>query len=430
MLFGKNSDRQRNEAQILERCPGAPHEQNSRLTCTYISIPQARKTHVVLLCRPFWSWGAEMGANEHGVVIGNEALFARIPAPERPALTGLDLVRLGLERAETAASAVEVMTCLLKEHGQGGNCGHLVPAYYHNAFIVADRNEAFVLDTIGSDWVCERIGGVRAISNTYSVGSQVLHVSPGVPRLLSELGQPGVAPAEFARVFADPHTSHIGSARIRQARTGSLLERHSGHTKVTDFMAIARDHGPQAEWDPTRELPYSVCIHARADDRGSQTTGAMISELRADGALHWVTATAAPCISIFKPVLLDVPVPEHGPAPNDRFDASGLWWAHERIHRAALAGDFPGFIQEISRERDAIESAFCERMAAVRSSGNPQERYRVISQCWEEAGQLEERWLRRACQRKPLHRGTPYETTWQRMNGLAGMPECLAPSSQ
>ena len=46
-----------------------------------------------MLSRPAWLWGAEMGANEHGVCIANEAINAREPAAETEALLGMDLVR-------------------------------------------------------------------------------------------------------------------------------------------------------------------------------------------------------------------------------------------------------------------------------------------------------------------------------------------------
>lgn len=63
------------------------------LQCTYIEIDQVLKTHAVVLSRPSWLWGAEMGANEHGVCVANEAVVTREPASESEALLGMDLVR-------------------------------------------------------------------------------------------------------------------------------------------------------------------------------------------------------------------------------------------------------------------------------------------------------------------------------------------------
>jgi secernin len=72
--FCKNSDRPTNEIQNVVLIPRLNHEPEESLACTYVTIPQVQVTNSVLLCKPHWMWGAEMGSNEYGVVIGNEAI--------------------------------------------------------------------------------------------------------------------------------------------------------------------------------------------------------------------------------------------------------------------------------------------------------------------------------------------------------------------
>ena len=69
--------------------------------------------------------------------------------------------RLGLERGATAKEALDVIVALLEEHGQGGN-------YYEDgsschtfqsAFLIVDRNEAWILETSGKYWAAEKITG-------------------------------------------------------------------------------------------------------------------------------------------------------------------------------------------------------------------------------------------------------------------------------
>ena len=328
VLFAKNSDRDPNEAQLLEWHPRRSHPAGARLRCTWIEIPQTRETHAVLLSRPFWMWGAEMGANEHGVAIGNEAVFTREPRA-RLGLTGMDLLRLALERSATAQGAVETIAALLEAHGQGGGCGHEKRDFtYHNSFLVADPHRAFVVETAGRHLAVEEARGARTISNGLTI--------PG-----------------FRERHSDRLYTWASRCRLRQPRTATLAAAAGG---PAGLVGLLRDHGGGPA--PALGLLFggmaAPCMHAGGVATGSQTTASWVAELTPAGARHWVTATAAPCTGLFKPVLVDRPL-DLGRSPTDRFHPDGLWWRHERFHRRVMRdpdANFPSF----TPERDEIEA--------------------------------------------------------------------------
>jgi secernin len=426
MLFGKNSDRERNEAQALEMTVARDHPRGERLSLTYIEIDQAAHTHACLLSRPFWMWGAEMGANEHGVVIGNEAMHSLVPAQRKPALTGMDLVRLGLERGATAAEAVEVMTSLLKRHGQGGDCGHLGRFYYHNGFIVADETEAYILETVGRWWIVERVDGLRALSNALSIGRTPTRLSAELSAHAEASGWLDKAGTfDFAERLIDPVRDAGTFGRGRCARATSLLAPKAGRIGLADIWAVLRDHGAEAEgdadWTPLKTPFRSICMHATSGPRRSQTVASMTSDLTSGRVTHWVTGTAAPCLSLFKPVAMGLPLPDVGPAPSDRHDSQSLWWRHERLHRCAL-DDFPAAMAMIAEERDALEAGFRARIDEAWSKDEtalPD----AIAACWREAAAAEARWtsaIAGASHDGPSSIGRSAATAWGRLNHVAG----------
>jgi dipeptidase len=368
-------------------------------------------------------WGAEVGANDAGVAIGNEAVHSVVAAGEAPALTGMDLVRLGLERSASAAEAVEVMTGLLERHGQGGDCGHLEPFFYHNSFIVADPGEAFVLETVDRWWAVQRVERVRAISNVLGIGTEDRTVSPDLQAHAEAEGWCDAAGYfDVAGRLWDPERDVATRGRERCGRATSLLAECGGAIKVADMMRILRDHGALAArdpvWSPAKIVGRTICMHAGHGDRRSQSVGSMVSELRAETAVHWLTGSSAPCLSVFKPVILAAGLPDQGAAPTDRFDGANRWWRHERIHRAALS-DYPGRIADFAPMRDALEQRFRARIDRALAADLGASHLRAeVDACWREADAAEAQWSKAtAC----APRGGDHEDSWGRLSDLAGV---------
>ncbi len=334
VLFAKNSDRDPNEAQTLDWIPRRQHAPGSVLRCTWIEIPQVAQTHAVLLSRPYWMWGAEMGANEHGVVIGNEAVFTR-QSSAKLGLTGMDLLRLALERSADAESAVRTIVGLLETHGQGGGCGHEDRRFtYHNSFLVADPTLAIILETAGPHWATAEVRGARSISNGLTI--------PG-----------------FAEKHSDRIRTWVSGAHLRGSRTQCLAQTAS---TPREMAAILRDHGEghlQPHYSMINGGLNAPCAHAGGGLlAASQTTGSWIAELSPGSIRHWVTGTAAPCCGLFKPVRVDQPL-DVGPLPTDQADDHSLWWRGERLHRRIVRNP-AAFLPQMSAEREPLERSWFE----------------------------------------------------------------------
>jgi len=360
VLFAKNSDRDPNEAQRLEWHRAEEHAEGARLRCTWIDIPQVRRTNAIVIARPFWMWGAEMGTNEHGVTIGNEAVFTREHVA-KVGLTGMDLLRLALERASTASEAVAIVVSLMRTHGQGGRCGHENASFrYHSSFLIADPRGAFVLETTARDHAIERVSGARSISNGLTIDA-------------------------FAQEHARAIPEWVCGCVTRRNRT----EEKVAHARdVRDLFAILRDHGDGTDHPRYRFATGGMdapCMHAGGVLVSSQTVGSWASELRPNAVSHWATGTAAPCTSLFKPIRIDEPI-DVG-APSDRNDES-LFWRHERLHRAVMR-DPSRFLALYRKERDEVERAW---VAAPPDS----------RQAFATAEALERQWLQAVLSQRPI----------------------------
>jgi secernin len=426
MLFAKNSDRDPNEAQSLNFFPASDHLQPSTLKCTYIEIPQAAHTFAVLLSKPFWIWGAEMGTNEKGVVIGNEAVFTRIPYEKTPGLIGMDLLRLGLERAATAIEALHLITDLIEQYGQSGNCGFAHPFQYHNSFIIADPTEAWVLETAGRDWAAEKVQSIRSISNCLTIENHFDLISDGLIKKAVERGWcKNDADFNFQRCYSDFLYTTFSDARHRQSCTINGLAKTTEKHSVESLMRILMNHDGDKDngWSPDRRIHGAdVCMHVGFGPiRINQTTGSMVSELSNRQPTHWMTGTAAPCLGVFKPVWMDSGLPDLGPEPTGKFDPATLWWEHEVLHRNVTldyAHRRPGFIQK----RNELQENMLQAVMHSSDLSVP-DRLSASESCFDQARAGTREWTKLIQDIPISKKAVPYYlSAWKKINQEAEFP--------
>ncbi len=422
MIFGKNSDREPNEAQVLEFHARRRNGAGESVRLTYLTIPQVAETRAVLLSRPFWMWGAEIGANEDGVVIGNEAVWTKMPLSRKPGITGMDMLRLALERSGTAAQALETIASLLSDYGQGGICGYQDKRMtYHNSFLIADPRDAWVLETAGPLWAARKVQETASISNGLSIGEDIDLVHPDLIDTARRKGWLKKGETfHFSRCYSDWFYTTFSACRRRRRRSLDLLQEKKGKVDASAAMAILRDH-EAADYRPDGHfLGSRICAHAgnTLARKSTQTTASLVARLAPAGFELWATGTAAPCTSVFKPVWFGENVlPELGPAPAGRADAATLWWRHERFHRAILQ-DYPVRMAKFSLERDHLEREFIREAGEAAAAA----RFDVTGRAFSSADRKTGEWL-------DLIQGLPVNTRprarfrsfWKKQNGAAGI---------
>jgi hypothetical protein len=287
-------------------------------------------------------WGAEMGVNEHGVCIGNEAVFTKGPYG-KTGLTGMDLLRLGLERSATAKEALDIIIDLLEQHGPGGDCGYDKSFFYDNSFLIMDATELYILETAGKQWIYKSLQK-GSISNRLALRSEGDAYSGG-------------ASYDFTKKFSDPLYSYFSGSEKRLSQTESCLAQSPS---LAHMMEGLRTH-IHAENPLALPSVKSTCMHA-GGLIGDHTTASMIVEWQNGNITVWATGCSTPCISLFKPWRFGNSLTEPIFAAGD-VRSLDYWLEHENFHRAAIGKELLSAFYE---ERDALEASW--RKAAHNAS--------------------------------------------------------------
>ncbi len=344
-IFLKNSDRAANEPNLVVFCPA--RKASESLKCTYITI-EDMDSYASLLYKPSWIWGAEMGINEKGVTIGNEAVWTKSKDKKTERLLGMDLLRLGLERGESAKGALEVIIKLLEEYGQGGNAGYDHPFYYDNSFLITDGKECYILETAGKNWAWRKVNEGN-ISNRLS--------------LTDNYDQSSVS-GNFLKENFEPIYSFFSGSKQRMecgARKLADIKEFSLSQSFASLRAHYKDASDSKLFG--KGSVKSVCMHAGGI--GDHTTGSMAVFYISGKPYVWVTGSSTPCLSVFKPVSFDK---VQAPVFDNENDSVAYFLLREKVNRAIYGGLID---VKVHREKIAkLEHTFIERFNDFLAKGD------------------------------------------------------------
>lgn len=359
VIFGKNSDRPSNEVQLISYSPRMKHEKGDKLRCTNLEIPHVSETYAILMSQPYWMWGTEMGANEYGVVIGNEAVYTHEPL-RNTGLLGMDLLRLGLERGKTAKEAMEIIIDLLEKYGQGGACSREDSSwFYHNSFIIADSKEAFILETADKWWIVEKVKTVRSISNSISIRGKGDFRRNGIIQHAIEKGYcKDDNDFNFTYTFSGSYHPSKPSPYSREGKSTILLNENIGKITPEMMMKFLREH------------EAGICMHG-----GFESTGSQVSHLRkGKNSIHWFTGSSLPCASIYKPYIFPVEGQKYyNPGPYTMIKSDWFWCKHansklkkKKLDLTYIENQLIAKVKDITNQENILsEGNFMEKIKSI-----------------------------------------------------------------
>lgn len=427
-VFAKNSDREPNEAQqLVYIAPGA--RESRRVMTSFIEVDHVIETFGMWLSKPFHLWGAEMGINEHRLAIGNEAVFTKVPVERKnDGLTGMDMIRLALERCRTAREALEQICYYVEAIGQDACGGYLNRKfYYHNSFIIADPLESYVLETAGRHWVYRKLQGFYAISNRLTIGREWDGISPSaISYARQRKWTKQHTDFDFADAYTAPVMSWLSRARERRLSCQTTAAHISAGRKMTvaDAIAMLRSHRHGDDYLPHKGGMDSVCLHATGLFAPSQTTGSMVAELKQERQLPlWATGSSAPCLSLFKPLFTDTPLTDENfnKTPGAVAD-DAHWWQWEAWHREALQ-NYPAATSIWTKMAWPLEQQWLREQDDRAKTGSGMLEPERISQRALDASLQVLQEMRETLRKSGREKtGWPYRHYWNSWNRKAGLP--------
>jgi len=217
---------------------------------------------------------------------------------------------------------------------QGGDCFYKASMKYHNSYIIADTNEAWVLETADKYWVAERVNNIRSISNGYTIGK---HWDLASTDLVKHAVEKGWCQSEqdfdFMQCYGDAGMREIVHCVERAECTTKLMLADSGKITVNLMMGYLKKHDGYDlhNWNPDKQI-NTICMHA-GPEVVSQSTASYVGHLSYKACENWFNVGSSPCISAYIPFYMGYKIQEVLTKGGESYQGDSYWWKHEKLVR-------------------------------------------------------------------------------------------------
>jgi len=374
VLFGKNSDRNPEEPQALVHIP--PREPKTALIREGVEFSD--KGYAILLSKPSWMSGGEMGINGKSLAIGNEAVFSRFK-PDEHGVLGMDILRAALSACATAKEAVDFITSFVETYPQGGNGAYKGRLIYNNSFIAADPEEAYIIETAGKRWAWRKAMIADAISNAYCIEDDYKRLDTQTRKEIAPVNEKAACSDEadpgrkgrrnsWKKHVEDPHYLFFTKGEQRRSTSlAGLMRMAAGGSNKSDasgtidaLFSLLRSHEGAPKPGLFLNRMKNLCVHPGIFPK-SATTASMAVEYVPGGAIVWYTDSSYPCVSLYKPAILKdsrfyslwKPIPDETNAEKGyAYWRARKAWA-EKSHRLGLSNQ-QAFVQSRDEAQRSI----------------------------------------------------------------------------
>ncbi|XP_049287879.1 secernin-2 [Anopheles funestus] len=268
IIFGRNGSGSTEHVTEVVFLPATDGSETITLPngCTIEGVP----SFGVILNKPGGSWGAESGSNEKAVTIG---LSYSEGSGEEGKVSPVDLVRLGLERSDSAPSAIDKLVAFVEQH-----CPEDRNAL-KAALVVCDPSAVWLLNVAGQFWAAKQVqdSSIALAATGLTIGTDFDRSSDDLASKAQAAGAwDGAGEFSFSEAF--------------------------GGTPATAAVRSWPANEPGVEGAFGLKQMFE-CLRAVGTD--PPTGSSQVSVLSGEGKLacHWFTATPQVGESVFKPFI-------------------------------------------------------------------------------------------------------------------------------